>query len=135
MSLSKSWSVRRYLFQPISLVLTDGGSPGFGWRTARGLGLSVVLDSYAWIEYLLGSVVGETVEKALKNGETFKPSIVLAEIAGKYLGEGVEENRVLKLRKPALVDRIILPTGTKLTPRIIIGDEHFKGLNNVMYLG
>jgi len=50
----------------------------------------IVLDSYAWIEYFLGSDTGRTVREYLNTEEVVTPSIVLAEIARKYLRDGVE---------------------------------------------
>ncbi len=47
----------------------------------------VVYDTYAWIEYFRGSSKGEKVRILLRRrGHT--PSVVLAEIARKYLREG-----------------------------------------------
>ncbi|MCE4606943.1 MAG: PIN domain-containing protein [Desulfurococcales archaeon] len=48
----------------------------------------VVFDTYAWIEYFRGSEKGLTVKQLLSNGG-ITPSIVLAEIARKYIREGV----------------------------------------------
>jgi len=131
----------------------------------------IVLDSYAWIEYFLGSEAGGVVRGYLSAEETVTPSIVLAEIARKYLRERMEEKDVLrrlvfisanstiaginanlsvaaakaylellektkreKLRKPSLADGIILATGRALSAKIITGDEHFKGLGEVIYI-
>jgi len=47
----------------------------------------VVYDTYAWVEYFRGSEKGENVRKYLEKGG-YTPSIVLAEIARKYLREG-----------------------------------------------
>ena len=131
----------------------------------------IVLDSYAWIEYFLGSEAGKVVKEYLDTDEAATPSIVLAEIARKYLREQVEEKDVLgrllfitansaiaeinadlsiasakaylellektkklKLNKPSLIDGIVLATGRSLGAKIITGDEHFKGLNEIIYI-
>jgi len=132
----------------------------------------IVLDSYAWIEYFLGSETGEVVRGYLNTEEAATPSIVLAEIARKYLREQMEEKDVLrrivfistnstiaeinanlsvaaakaylellektkreKLKKPSLADGITLATGRALSAKILTGDEHFKGLREVVYIG
>lgn len=132
----------------------------------------IVLDSYAWIEYFLGSDAGKVVKGILDAEEATTPSIVLAEIARKYLRERIEEKNVLerllfitansaiaeinadigvsaakaysellektrreKLNKPSLADGIILATGRCLRAKILTGDEHFKGLDEAVYIG
>jgi len=132
----------------------------------------IVLDSYAWIEYFLGSEAGKVVKEYLNTEEVATPSIVLAEIARKYMRERMEEKDVLrhlvfisangtiaeinanlsvaaakaylelldkakreKLKKPSLADGLILATARALKAKIITGDEHFKGLNEVVYIG
>ncbi|MFH7860211.1 MAG: PIN domain-containing protein, partial [Candidatus Aenigmatarchaeota archaeon] len=56
----------------------------------------IVVDSYAWVEYFLGSEKGAKVEKYIESGEAITPSIILAEIARKYLREGIDEKEVRK---------------------------------------
>jgi len=53
--------------------------------------VKIVIDSYAWIEHFLGSEKGRKVDEVLENAdEIYTPDIVLAEIARKYLREGVQ---------------------------------------------
>lgn len=56
----------------------------------------IVFDSYAWIEYFLGSDSGKVVKNYIDVEEVITPSIVLAEVARKYLREGVNEEDVDK---------------------------------------
>jgi predicted nucleic acid-binding protein len=56
----------------------------------------IVFDSYAWIEYFLGSDSGRVVKGYIDVEEVVTPSIVLAEVARKYLREGVKEEDVVK---------------------------------------
>jgi len=56
----------------------------------------VVFDTYAWVEYFIGSEKGRRVEDILKKGEGKTPSIVLGELARKYLREGFEESEIRK---------------------------------------
>jgi len=56
----------------------------------------LVLDSYAWVEYFLGSEKGEVVRTYLSREPVATPDIVLAEVARKYLREGVAGTEVKK---------------------------------------
>ena len=132
----------------------------------------IVSDSYAWIEYFLGSGPGRIVKDYVDAEEVVTPSIVLAEVARKYLREGMKEEDVARrlifievssvikeidselsvtaaraylelsekakaegLKKPSLTDGIVLATGRALKAKIITGDEHFKGLDEAVYIG
>jgi predicted nucleic acid-binding protein len=54
-----------------------------------------VIDSYAWIEHFIGSTKGRKVDEFLENAEeVFTPDTVLAEIARKYMREGVDSKTV-----------------------------------------
>jgi predicted nucleic acid-binding protein len=53
----------------------------------------VVYDTYAWIEYFLGSSKGFRVKELLNEGG-HTPSVVLAELARKYIREGVDRDTV-----------------------------------------
>ena len=69
----------------------------------------VVFDTYAWIEYFRGSDKGLVVRDLLLNGG-ITPSIVLAEIARKYLREGVPmedtRKRLLFIQGKTLVKHV-----------------------------
>ena len=56
----------------------------------------VVYDTYAWVEYFLGTDKGLMVRTLLKEEGGYTPSIVLAEISRKYLREGVNPEIVRK---------------------------------------
>lgn len=56
----------------------------------------IVFDSYAWIEYFLGSASGRVVNGYLEDEEILTPSIVLAEVSRKYLREGVADSEIIK---------------------------------------
>jgi len=45
------------------------------------------LDSYAWIEYAIGSTMGEFVKEVLELAICFTPSIVIAELSFKFTNE------------------------------------------------
>ena len=57
--------------------------------------MTVVFDSYAWIEFFIGSKKGEKVKELInKEEEIITPSIVLAEIANKYYREDLDEETI-----------------------------------------
>jgi predicted nucleic acid-binding protein len=57
--------------------------------------LRIVVDSFAWIELFLGSVMGGKVNELVNDSEeAYTPDTVLAELARKYLREGVSEKLV-----------------------------------------
>jgi len=55
----------------------------------------IVLDTYAWVEYFIGSEGGKITREHLRAENTFTPSIVLAELSRKYLREGIGEKEIL----------------------------------------
>jgi predicted nucleic acid-binding protein len=57
--------------------------------------VKIVIDSYAWIEHFIGSEKGRKVKEIIENAdEVYTPDTVLAEIARKYIREGVEDEIV-----------------------------------------
>ncbi len=51
----------------------------------------IVIDTYAWIEHFVGSEKGRKVDEILFDAdEVYTPDIVLAEMARKYIREGVD---------------------------------------------
>jgi predicted nucleic acid-binding protein len=135
--------------------------------------VKTVIDAYAWIEIFIGSKNGEKAKEILQKAEeTFTPGVVLAEIARKYLREGMEEQIILerlttieetseiipidkkialesakcyleltekaktrKLKAPSLFDAIVLATARTLSAKIVTGDEHFKQINETLWIG
>jgi len=57
----------------------------------------IVFDTYAWIEYFIGSERGAAASRHIDGGEEIlTPDIVIAEIARKYLREGIGVEEVKK---------------------------------------
>ena len=57
--------------------------------------MKIVIDTYAWIELLIGSEKGKKVKELIENAqEAYTPSIVLAETARKFLREGTDEKTI-----------------------------------------
>jgi len=60
----------------------------------------IVADTYAWIELFIGSEKGEKAKEVLVNADiVYTPDTVLAEIARKYLREGVGESLIIERLK------------------------------------
>ena len=57
--------------------------------------MKIVVDTYAWIELLIGSENGTKVKDFLeKADEVYTPDTVLAETARKFLREGTNEESI-----------------------------------------
>ena len=57
--------------------------------------MKFVIDTYAWIELLIGSERGNKVKELMENAEeVYTPSTVLAETARKFLREGTDEKTI-----------------------------------------
>lgn len=131
-----------------------------------------MLDTYGWVEIFIGSEDGERVRRIVEESEeVYTPTIVLAEVARKYLREGFGEDEILerldvidyssevvpidkrialeaakcylelterakreKLRDPSLFDAIVLATARVLGAKLLSGDEHFKGMDEVIWV-
>lgn len=126
--------------------------------------MSVLIDSFGWIEYFgEGSLAGkyaEYIEKANRR-EYFTPSIVIYEVYKKIKKEKSEEKALeacayilaytsivyltekialgaaeISLKRGlSMADAIIKATAELKNAEVITGDRHFKGLENVEFLG
>ncbi len=57
--------------------------------------MKIVIDSYAWIELFIGSAKGTKIKELLEEAEEiYTPGTVLAEIARKYVRDGIDEKTV-----------------------------------------
>lgn len=125
---------------------------------------SILIDSYAWIEFFLGSPKGKKVKDTLDRGDCSTPLIVIAELAAKYASQAPtqwssrlefiqEKTEILpltleiaseagrtrqKMREErdrfGLADAIIYETAKFFDHSILTGDPHFKGLPRVIFL-
>ena len=74
--------------------------------------MKIVADAYAWIELFAGTRKGEFVKNQMGQAETvITPDTVLAEVARKYIREGINEettrkrlSTVLEASEPAYID-------------------------------
>ncbi len=123
----------------------------------------VVVDSFAWFEYFLGTPAGEIVRSHIEGGKTLTPTIVVAELSEKYGRLGIdfmERLKFMKLRSQlipldeniaelagrlslgrrktvrhwSMADSIILTTARLGNHKIITGDEHFRDLAEAMMI-
>ena len=74
--------------------------------------MKIVADAYAWVELFSGTPRGEFAKKAMEEAEAvITPDTVLAEVARKYLREGIKEettryrlSTILEASEPAYID-------------------------------
>jgi predicted nucleic acid-binding protein len=125
--------------------------------------LIVLIDSWGWVEFFAGSKIGESVKTYVmdENQEIIISSINLAEIyrialdrfdektAEKrrramttrcYLIPVDEEIAILGARFRherdwMLGDALIYATAVREGAKVLTGDPHFEGLNDVIFLG
>lgn len=77
--------------------------------------MKIVIDAYAWIEHFIGSAKGQKVKEIIESAdEVFTPGTVLAEIARKYLREGVDEEIVDSRLQEITGASNIVPVDTNL---------------------
>jgi predicted nucleic acid-binding protein len=128
--------------------------------------MKYVVDSYAWIEYFMGTKAGQQVRLIIEQtDEKITPTMALAEIYAKTLKtenqELAERQRAFIKEKSAispldeataiesaktdvimkkkivgweLADSIIYATGTAKKAKVVTGDQHFKKLENVIFI-
>jgi predicted nucleic acid-binding protein len=125
-----------------------------------------VIDSYAWMEYFMGTKKGEKVKPIIEGQEEkLTPTICLTEIYAKTLRvenqELAEKQRTFikersalapldeltalesakiqnRLKKQiegwGLADSIVYATGRIKKAEVVTGDEHFRNLENVIFI-
>ncbi len=125
--------------------------------------MNVVFDTYAWIEYFLGSDEGKVVESYMKEN-IITPFIVLLELSYRadkegwnfkqYLNfiklkskiTGITEEFVMKfgpaynkMKKETpgigMADAIVLLSAAEENAKILTGDQHFKNMPMTIFLG
>jgi predicted nucleic acid-binding protein len=126
-----------------------------------------VIDSFAWLEYFMGSSRGAAAKEIIdsRTDEKFTPTICVAEVYVKSLkneGETMAEARrnfmrdrgavaplnediaveaakidvarKKEVRRWGLADSVVLATGRGLGAKVVTGDSHFDGLQDVMMI-
>ena len=123
--------------------------------------MTVLVDSFAWVEYFKGTQKGEAVRALVDGGEPLAVSVVnlieiyvkitreknekTAEERAKFIMQrcevvGVDEEIAFSAarekisRNLGLADAIIYATAKIKKAKIITGDMHFRGFENVIFL-
>ena len=124
--------------------------------------MTVLLDSWVWVEYWRGSKNADKASSYIQSSEeVIVSSINIAEIyfwilrgygqkeaeAKKRILErrcfiadldpsiAVEAAKIKHDRKIALADSIVLATAIKTNAKVVTGDPDFKGLKEVVFIG
>lgn len=125
--------------------------------------MTIVFDSYAWIEYFAGSPKGKRAEELLKTADiTYTPAVCLTEIKNRFYRAEFSQVRVeqfisfirrrstiisideemaidaaenMKKFKLHAMDAIIYACANKTNARLVTGDAHFKNIPNIEFLG
>jgi len=115
-----------------------------------------LLDSFAWIEYFMGSKRGAKVRDYVEGNEPlYTPSVCLTEIKSRYTRDRkdpatrieliVDRSFIVPLDKEIAllaadvkqkhklhtIDAIIYATSQRRDLTLVTGDQHFKGIPNV----
>lgn len=125
--------------------------------------MKIVFDTYAWIEYFLGTDKGKKVESYLKDNEIMTPILVIIELNCKADKEGWDFEAILEFIKSksvvsfiswdivnmssknyleqrkhhkdfGLIDAIILSTARVNNSKILTGDKHFMVLDEAIII-
>lgn len=123
----------------------------------------IVIDTFAWVEYFLGSKKGKIVEEYLNENDLVTPSIVLIELSCKSAKEnwnfgkllsfiksksnilGIKESVIEKCGKIYIRERnkkgkfgmndaTIWAVAESINAKILTGDEHFKDYKEVIMI-
>ncbi len=119
--------------------------------------MKLTFDSYAWIAYF-GGKSSEIKDFVESDAMVYTPAIALTEIKHKYLREGHKpEKRLefiasrsiiadiskeialkaadLKIKKKLYtIDALIYSTSIIYEAKLVSGDEHFKGFDDVIFI-
>lgn len=125
--------------------------------------MKIVFDTYAWVEYFLGTEKGKKVNVLLNENEIITPILAVIELNCKADKEGWNfeafldfikskstisfiswdiarlcSKNYLEVRKShkefSLIDAIILSSAKISNSKLLTGDAHFKGLNETIFL-
>jgi predicted nucleic acid-binding protein len=124
----------------------------------------IVVDAYAWVEYLDGSRRGEKLRDLLESGaELYTSAVTLAEVVSKAARTGRDHNtahRVIcgnstiveadellsyetgrlhaelraSIKDFGLSDAFVLATARKLEAKVLTGDPHFKDVKDAFMI-
>jgi len=130
-----------------------------------------VIDTFAWVEYLMGSRAGARARERIESSGAMTPSVAFLELTEWYLRE-IEAGRrkesemqeqlsfvatssevvpldetlarrageldflmKKRIRGWPIADSIIYATAKSRSAEVVTGDPHFRGLDDVFFLG
>ena len=100
--------------------------------------MTVLVDSWAWIEYFKGTCAGEKVKELLENSQDkiIVSTINIAEVYNSFLRDysHPDSAKIKHEKKWGLGDSIIYATAKREDAKVLTGDAHFRGLNDVIFL-
>ena len=122
--------------------------------------MTVLIDSWAWIEYFKGSDYGIKAKSVIESGEQLLvSSINISEIYHFFLRHKMDANNLIKFvldssfvipldtslalraanikftKKLGMADAIVIATAEENNAKILTGDDDFKNIKNVIYIG
>jgi len=125
--------------------------------------MKYIIDSYAWIEYLDGTINGLKVKEVLMQEEAYILILSIAEVISRAARTGKNTDEVYnaislnskiinitpelsrdagilhaeirkKIKDFGLIDAFILLTARKINAKIITGDKHFRGFKEAILI-
>lgn len=126
--------------------------------------MKYIIDSYAWMEYLEGSGLGEKVREILTgNNEIYSLNLTIVEVISRVKRKkgnveiaysAINSNSKVveitpeiakkaglfhteirnKIKNFGLVDALILILARELNAKILTGDKHFKGFKEAVFI-
>ncbi|MBS3149446.1 type II toxin-antitoxin system VapC family toxin [Candidatus Woesearchaeota archaeon] len=122
--------------------------------------MTVLVDSWAWIEYFKGSNLGIKAKNVIESGEQLLISTInISEIYHFLLNNKMDAEKLIKFvldssfviqldtqiaikaanikftKKLGMADAIVLATAEENNAMILTGDDDFKNIKNVIYIG
>ena len=125
--------------------------------------MKLVIDSYAWIEYLEGTALGLKVKEFMEDNELYTISLTISEVVSrikrKQMNADMAYSAIIsnssivqidsqlakdaglfhaeirsKIKDFGLVDSLILCLAKKINAKVLTGDEHFRGMKEAILL-
>ena len=121
----------------------------------------VLVDSWAWIEYLKGSFAGEKAKEVIENNNRLLLATINVSEIYRFLLENMPSSaeklmqfvlkssfvipletstalkaaRIKHEKKMGLADAIVLATAIENKASVLTGDDDFKKIQNIIYIG
>ncbi|MBS3080779.1 PIN domain-containing protein [Candidatus Pacearchaeota archaeon] len=125
--------------------------------------MKCIIDAWAWVEYLEGTVYGTKVKEILENNEIYTSVITITEVISKVkrINKDVEvaykaittHSKIIpihndiakdaglfhadvykKINDMGMADCILLITARRINAKIVTGDRHFKNFKEAILI-